>query len=140
MRYLIDTNIFIYMSSDPDLLSSDVNSIIEDYDSLLYISVESVRELVQLYQKKGVGSKRWKSAEDMVKSIESEFYIQILPLKKEHMITYARLEINEAQNHKDPSDHVIISQALTEHIYLISSDRKFTFYTEQGLKLVFNEK
>lgn len=128
------------MSSDPDLLSSDVNSIIEDYDSLLYISVESVRELVQLYQKKGVGSKRWKSAEDMVKSIESEFYIQILPLKKEHMITYARLEINEAQNHKDPSDHVIISQALTEHIYLISSDRKFTFYTEQGLKLVFNEK
>ena len=67
------------------------------------MSVESVRELIVGYRNKGLCSKRWKSVEAMVTSIEKEFYIKILPLKKEHMQTYARLEINEAQGHKDPS-------------------------------------
>ena len=71
----------------------------------------------------------------MVAAIENEFYIQILPLKKEHMATYARMEINEAQGHKDPSDH-----AMTERLSLISSDTRFEFYRGQGLDLIFNEK
>ena len=76
----------------------------------------------------------------MIASIEEEFYIKILPLKKEHMLTYASLEINELQGHKDPSDHVIIAHAITEHLPLISSDTRFEFYREQGLDLIFNRK
>lgn len=103
------------------------------------MSVESVRELIVEYRNKGLCSKRWKSVEAMVTSIEKEFYIKILPLKKEHMQTYARLEINEAQGHKDPSDHVIIAHAITEHLPLISSDTRFEFYRAQGLDLIFNK-
>ena len=66
--------------------------------------------------------------------------MKILPLKKEHMQTYAHMEINEAQGHKDPSDHVIIAHAITEHLPLISSDTRFGFYRSQGLDLVFNQK
>ena len=57
MRYLIDTNIFIYMTSSPDFLSEDVNAIIEDYDNVLCISVESVKELILAYRNKGIGVK-----------------------------------------------------------------------------------
>ena len=64
----------------------------------------------------------------------------IFPLKKEHMATYARMEINEAQGHKDPSDHIIIAHAITERMPLISSDTRFAFYRNQGLDLIFNEK
>lgn len=67
-------------------------------------------------------------------------HVKILPLKKEHMQTYAHIEINEAQGHKDPSDHVIIAHAITEHLPLISSDTRFGFYRSQGLDLVFNQK
>ena len=67
-------------------------------------------------------------------------HVKILPLKKEHMQTYAHMEINEAQGHKDPSDHVIIAHAITEHLPLISSDTRFGFYRSQGLDLVFNQK
>lgn len=140
MRFLIDTNIFIYMSSDPGFLSRDINAIIEDYDTVLCISTESVRELIVGYRTKGLGSKRWDSAEIMVRSIEEEFFVQILPLKKEHMLTYARMELNKKQAHKDPSDHVIIAQAITERLPLISSDLKFFFYTRQGLDFVYNKK
>ena len=131
MRYLIDTNIFVYMASDPEYLNRDIDAIIQDPETLLYISAESVRELIVAYRNKGLCSKRWKSAEAMIVAIEKEFYVKILPLKKEHMQT---------QGHKDPSDHVIIAHAITEHLPLISSDTRFGFYRSQGLDLVFNQK
>ena len=140
MRYLIDTNIFVYMASDPEYLIRDIDAIIQEPETLLYISAESVRELIVAYRNKGLCSKRWKSAEAMIVAIEKEFYVKILPLKKEHMQTYAHMEINEAQGHKDPSDHVIIAHAITEHLPLISSDTRFGFYRSQGLDLVFNQK
>ncbi len=103
------------------------------------MSAESVRELIVGYRNKGLCSKRWKSVEAMVTSIEKSFTSKYFP-EKEHMQTYARLEINEAQGHKDPSDHVIIAHAITEHLPLISSDTRFEFYRTQGLDLIFNKK
>ena len=38
MRYLIDTNIFVYATTDRDSLSRDVKAILEEPDTLLYIS------------------------------------------------------------------------------------------------------
>ncbi len=140
MRVLLDTNIFVYMSTDPEYLSRDVLSLLKEPDTLLYISAESVRELIVGYRNKGLCSKRWKTVDAMVAAIENEFYVQILPVKKEHMETYACMEINEAQGHKDPSDHVIIAHAITERMPLISSDTRFWFYRDQGLDLIFNEK
>lgn len=140
MRYLIDTNIFVYIAADPDFLSRDVQAIISDTDNQLCISAESVRELIVGYRNKGLCSHRWKTEEEMVDAIEDEYYIKILPLKKEHMKTYSRMEINEAQGHKDPSDHVIIAHAMTERLPLISSDTRFEFYRKQGLDFVFNKK
>lgn len=140
MRYLIDTNIFVYAATDRDSLSGDMRSILEEPDTVLNISAESVRELIVAYRNKGLCSKRWKSVKEMVAAIEDEFYIKVLPLKKEHMATYARMEINESQGHKDPSDHVIIAHAITERLPLISSDTRFEFYRSQGLDLIFNQK
>ncbi len=140
MRYLIDTNIFIFLAENSDSLSKDVYTIIEDYSNLLYISAESVKELIVLVRNNKVRFKQWKTQVQMIEAIEHEFGIKIIPIKKEHLLMYARLTINEAQNHRDPSDHLILSQAITEGIPLISSDRKFFFYTDQGLDFVYNER
>lgn len=140
MRYLIDTNIFIYLSTDREKLSLDVVELLSEPDTLAYISTESVRELIIAYNNKGWGNKKWKSAEDLVNSIEETFYIEILPIAKDVMQTYSRLSINRTMNHKDPSDHVIISHAITIGMPLISSDTRFPYYSRHGLKLVFNEK
>ena len=140
MRYLLDTNIYIYLSNDIESLTDDVYSILDDPSNLLYISAESVRELIVAYNNKGWGNKRWKTAEDMVRAIEEDYYIEILPLKKEVMHTYSRLRTNPSMNHKDPSDHVIISHAITLKMPLISSDTRFHFYRRQGLNFIYNEK
>lgn len=140
MRYLIDTNIFVYAATDRDSLSRDVQAILEESDTVLNISAESVRELIVAYRNKGLCSRRWKTASQMVDAIEKEFYISILPLKKEHMETFSRIEVNEVLCHKDPSDQIIIAHAITERLPLISSDTRFTFYRKQGLDLIFNKK
>jgi len=42
------------------------------------------------------------------------------------------------EGHNDPSDRLIIAQALTEKIPVISSDAKFPKYRKMGLDLVVN--
>ena len=140
MRFLIDTCIFIHFAIDRDLLSDDVMALLTDYDNTICVSAETPRELVIQYNNGKLVSKYWKSAQEMVDAIENDYFINILPLKKEHMETYANLRLNLAQDHKDPSDHVIISHAITEHIPLISEDSKFEFYKDQGLDLILNNR
>ena len=140
MRYLIDTNIFIYYATDKSLLSNDVLSILEDYENTICISTESLREIIISFNHGGIVSKYWKSAHDIIDSIQQEWFITILPLKREHMRTYSDLVLNVAEDHKDPSDHVIISHAITNKMPLISSDGKFEFYRSQGLDFIFNKK
>ena len=74
----------------------------------------------------------------MIEYVEKETAFQILYLHKEHYETYARLQINEAQEHYDPSDHLIIAHAICNGIPLISDDDKFPFYRKQGLDLIEN--
>ena len=140
MRYLIDTCIYIHFALDKSLLSDDVLAILTDYDNTICVSAETPRELVIQYNNGKLVSKYWKSARDMVDAIRNDYFIDILPLKEEHMRTYSELEINTAQDHNDPSDHVIISHAITEHLPLISEDGKFEFYRKQGLDLILNKK
>ncbi len=97
MRYLLDTNIFIYLVIDPDQLSRDVKAIIDDYDNTFYMSSESVKELIVGFNNGKLVSRFWDTAAKMVKDI-------------------------------------------TNRMPLVSSDRKFKFYEDQGLELVFNEK
>lgn len=140
MRYLIDTCIFIHYALERDKLSDDVLSILEDYDNTICVSAETLRELIIQYNNGKLVSKYWKSARAMVDSIKDELFIDILPLNEEHMKTYSELTLNVGQDHKDPSDHVIIAHAMTEKLPLISDDGKFEFYRKQGLDFIYNKK
>jgi PIN domain nuclease of toxin-antitoxin system len=89
-----------------------------------------------LFNNNKIRSKKWKTAEDILHTVVDDLDIKILPLREDVAFTYSRLVLNDALNHYDPSDHIIISQAITEKIPLISSDLKFPFYREQGLDLI----
>ena len=138
MRYLIDTHIFIWYLKERENLSRDVISILEDYDNQIYLSAESLREFVLLWNSKPHIRRWWKTPQDMIRSVEEDARFEILYLHKEHYDRYARLQINEAQEHYDPSDHLIISHALCNGMPLISDDAKFPFYRGQGLELIEN--
>lgn len=139
MRYLVDTHIFIWYAKEQYKLSKDVRALFEDYGNMFYVSSETLKELVQLWNNKPHIRKWWKTAKELVRSVEDEYGFKVLYLHQEHYETYALLIINEAQNHYDPSDHLIISHAITNRMPLISADSKFDFYRRQGLELIYNE-
>ena len=140
MRYLLDTHIFVWHAKEQDSLSPEVSAIIGDYENELLLSMESVKELLVAYRTKPLFRRYWKTPISMIDSIQRQYGIRIVQPDMEVMRTLARLEINEAENHNDPSDHIIISQAITMKLPLISSDRKFPFYVKQGLDLIYNRK
>ncbi len=137
-RYIIDTNILYYLIEDKSSLTKDVRAIVDDYDTTLYTSAESVKELVVAHRSKKLLANRWNKAEDIVTALSTDSNIIILPVDSYVVNRMAKLQINEAENHYDPSDHIIIAHAITMGMPLISSDRKFPFYKNQGLDLVTN--
>jgi PIN domain nuclease of toxin-antitoxin system len=138
MRYLIDTNIFLFYAFDNYFLNNDTRKILTDYENIIYISSESVKEIIHLFQTSRIKTKKWKTAADIVNFIEQESDFLIDYVKKENLQTFAGLEL--VANHNDPSDRLIIAQAITERMSLISSDRIFAGYRGQGLQFIYNKK
>ncbi len=136
MRLLLDSCVVFDLLTDIDNLSKGAMDLIDDPSNMLYASFETMREIVIHFNNKELLSKRWKTSDEVLKYVEEELGIEILPLRRDVGYTYSRLILNEAQEHWDPSDHIIISHAITEHLTLLSSDQKFSFYRNQGLDLI----
>ena len=134
MRYLVDTNIFTKIVND--LLSDDIRNIIHDCENIIYVSSESIKEFVHLVQTEKIILKKTIRSLDVFDFIENTLGFNVKYVTKEHLRTFAKLALVEG--HNDPSDRLIISQALTEKLPLISSDTKFPKYRKQGLDLIFN--
>ena len=103
---------------------------------MLFASFETARELVIHFNNKTLLSKHWQTARQMLTSIEQDYGIEFLPLRRDTAFTYADLQLNEEQAHRAPSDHIIIAHAITERLTLLSSVQKFAFYRSQGLDLI----
>jgi len=136
MRLLLDTNIYVHMVSDIDSLTHDVRAIIEDPENLKYLSIISLQELIIAYRTKRLLSSFWKNESDMVEFVLHDPSVVIDNIDEHVIRTLAELEINEIQDHKDPYDHIIIAQAISHRMTLVSSDTKFPFYCRQGLHLI----
>ena len=136
MRYLIDTNIFTQFVKGSDLLADNVNNILDDYENIIYVSSESIKEYVHLVQNGKIVPKKEYRSRDIFDIIENILGFHVKYVTKEHLRTLSKLETVEG--HNDPNDRLIISQAITEKIPLISSDTKFPKYTKFGLDFIQN--
>jgi tRNA(fMet)-specific endonuclease VapC len=138
-RYLLDTNILVYLVLGyKDDISSNVLSIFGDYSSQLFTSSISVLELQQLYRIGKIKPKRYKSTQELVSGLGNDYNISILPFGELQISSLAKL--NVPNGHNDPFDHAIISHAISDKLTLISSDSKFDKYSNQKLKFVFNKR
>jgi len=139
MRYYLDTNVLAFiLHNDFDNIHYDVKAILEDYANTLLVSSIAVQEMILLFRIGKLNYKNtYKNENDLIEKI-AELNIQTVHFSQEHNSAYCNLQI--AENHKDMNDHLIIAQAISDKISLISSDSKFKEYTEQGLNFVFNRR
>lgn len=141
MRYYIDTNILAYLfDENMDELSPETKGLIEDYGTLLYTSTVCVKEFIHLCQTGKIGNSRKNrrlNPDEWLAALH-DMGVCIVPVNEYHLGEYAGLPFHA--DHSDPDDRLIISQAISDRIPLISSDRKFHYYVEDGLELVFNKR
>lgn len=136
-RYYIDTNILIFISVDRDSIHNDIWEIIKDYNTKLYTSSVCVQEMIHLFQTGKLKSKEVKKTDDVFNLI-SQAGIKIVSISENHLKEYARLPLYEG--HNDPNDRLIISQAISDKIPIISSDLKFALYQKNKLQFIRNKR
>ena len=141
MRCLLDTCLFLDWVAD-DYISPDVQSIIADYDNTLYLSSESIKEYINLVQQGKLSFQLNSSIGelDVFNLVENELGINIKYVTKEHL--QKMMTLPNVDGHTDPSDRLIIAQALAENLTLISSDSQFPKYKKLhiGLDLIENKR
>jgi PIN domain nuclease of toxin-antitoxin system len=134
----MDTNILIFvLGNDRDELSIQTLDILKDYSNCFYLSSVTIREMILLYKEGKLEHLKYRTYRDLFTVIDELGY-EIKPVVKKHLFAYA--ELMPAENHKDPNDHMIIAQSISDKIPVISSDHKFKLYRKQGLQLVFNKR
>ena len=136
--YLLDTHIILWLLNGKEKLNKNIREDIDYFQHLYFASVESLREIVILksLEKLEIDDK----LEKIISALE-ERQINILPIELEHIETLENLPLQEknGKQHNDPFDRMLIAQAITNKLTIISSDSKFPFYKNCGLKLLVNE-
>jgi PIN domain nuclease of toxin-antitoxin system len=122
MKYLLDTHALIWFFSGSPKLSEKVRILMENEEQTKLISLATVWEMA-IKQSKG----------KLTLAVPLEQYIQdkltledyeILPITLKQLAKITTLPFH----HNDPFDRLLIAQAITEQIPLVSKDTAFEPY------------
>jgi PIN domain nuclease of toxin-antitoxin system len=127
MNLLLDTHVFIWLSLTPERLSQQVTDLLMDETNLWFLSLASVWEM-QIKRQLGKLSLNLPLPE-LIASQQQTNGLQLLPIELNHIFTIENLP----QFHRDPFDRLLIAQAITEQIPLLSIDTVFDHYPVQRL-------
>ena len=121
-QVLLDTQAILYALTDTTRLSSRARSAILSSKNDLFLSIVSLWE-TQI--KLNLGKLKLEhSLRNIVQRTISDLGIELLPIQMEHIY---RLD-NLPRHHRDPFDRLLIAQAMTEHMDVISNDRAWDAY------------
>ncbi len=121
MNYLIDTHALIWFITDNEKLPRLAKQIIENQDNNCYVSIASFWEIGIKYS---LGRLDLNTDLNNIFQIIEDTGFDILPITINQILKNASLEFH----HQDPFDRIIISQAITENLTIISKDSQFDKY------------
>lgn len=141
MRLYLDTNILAFLiTGQKDEICRSVSDKLADYSNLFLVSSVCVQELIHLRQIGKLSFRKGTSSvtQSLILAWLDEMGIDVVGVNKKHLQQYSELPL--FSDHRDPNDRLIIAQAISDRIPLISSDHKFANYEQYGLELIFNER
>jgi PIN domain nuclease of toxin-antitoxin system len=125
MNFLLDTHTFLWWIINSKLLSKTAREIMSDGYNVLFWSAASSWEIAIKY-----ALSRIPLPDIPEKFIPEELArnnIDSLPITDEHAFHVGQLP----PHHKDPFDRMLVAQAQTESLILLSSDRQLNLYDVQ---------
>lgn len=125
MRFLLDTNVFVWLDTNSSYLSNIAHQAIADVNNELFLSLISIWEMQIKYQ---LGKLHLRlPVSDIVADQQQKNKIQILTLQPTHIYNLANLP----DHHKDPFDRLLIAQAMIENLPMITRDAEIVKYAVQ---------
>jgi PIN domain nuclease of toxin-antitoxin system len=119
VRILLDTHALLWWLGDDDRLGGQARELIRDRGNEIMVSVASLWEIVV---KVRVG-KLTADVKDIADAVEQEDF-ELLHVGVTHLLTLGGLPTF----HRDPFDHLLIAQAITEGATFMSEDRNVSRY------------
>lgn len=124
---LLDTHTLIWFIEGSDQLSQKARQEIETENTNNFVSIASLWEIAI---KVSLGKIELKTSFHQINNKLSENGFEILPLTFEDTLIISTLPFH----HRDPFDRIIIAQAMTNKMTIISKDGQFSLY---GAKVVW---
>lgn len=124
--YLLDTNALLFFLYDSEKLSQKASEIIYNSNEKISVSIVSMWEIAI---KSSIGKLKIKSSISKIAETCEKERLDILPIKPFHLDEIKRLPLI----HGDPFDRLIVSQAITEKLVIVTKDRTMPQYDVEVL-------
>ena len=122
MRFLLDTHTFLWLTMGDKRLSDTTQEILLSDENELFFSMASFWEMAI---KSSFGKLKLADGWTSIANAElSTNAIQRLPISDVHCEKVSTLPFH----HRDPFDRMLIAQAITENISILSKDKIFSEY------------
>ena len=126
MKLLLDTHIVLCAAGQPEKLSESARTHLTTPENVLFFSAASIWEIVI---KRGLGREDFKVDPRRLRNMLIMHGYTELPVTAEHALMVAMLPLL----HKDPFDRLLLSQARTEGMLLLTVDASVIQYEESVL-------
>lgn len=130
MNLLLDTHTFLWAVSEPERLPKKARQAIEDKSNQTFVSAIALWEITI---KVRIGKLDLGWDDDLITAAMNAG-MDLLPLTPEEAATYGDLS---EQNHNDPFDRMLIWQAISRRLTIVSGDPEFKKFKRDGLKLLW---
>jgi PIN domain nuclease of toxin-antitoxin system len=122
MKILLDTHAFLWLITGDERLSKTSRKTFLNTENRLYFSIVSLWEMCIKKSLDKISLKnKWL---DIIQEEMKANSIQWLPVDVSHCVKVIELPFH----HRDPFDRMLIAQAMTEDLSILSRDNRFSAY------------
>ena len=121
MRLLLDTHLLLWTAGQPHRLSPEARALVEEPENRLLFSAASLWEIAI---KSGLGRADFRADARLVRRGLLDNAWEELPVTSAHAVAVAHLP----RLHKDPFDRMLLAQAETEGVLLLTGDATVAQY------------
>ncbi len=122
MKYLLDTQVWLWMQAQPERLGRHALTLIADERNRLILSAASSWEIAIKFR---LGKLQLPEPPDQyVPDRMLAAGVDGLPVEHSHALLVSRLD----DHHRDPFDRILVSQAILERLPVISADPALAVY------------
>jgi len=133
MKYLLDTHVLLWSLLDTRKLSKRVSETLENRKNEIYVSTVTFWEVAL---KSSIGKLEFENLNiDKIPSYVEKTGYKTIELGQMEAIEFGRLPLKE--RHKDPFDRILIWQAISRKMILLSKDERMKEYETEGLRYIW---